>query len=122
MKNSISTTISVCSLIISITVGIFTYQQQQHIEILQQQLLETVALELEHAKTTQELQKIVLTVAKNSSLEVQLNKMIESTKNEIQQDSKKLFESTKDKIKEHGQELFDSTREVWEKFSSPASE
>ena len=48
--------------------------------------------------------------------------MIESTKNEIQQDSKKLFESTKDKIKEHGQELFDSTREVWEKFSSPASE
>ena len=122
MKNSISTTISVCSLIISITVGIFTYQQQQHIEILQQQLLETVELELEHAKTTQELQKIVLTVAKNSSLEVQLNKMIESTKNEIQQDSKKLFESTKDKIKEHGQELFDSTREVWEKFSSPASE
>ena len=84
--------------------------------------METVELELEHAKTTQELQKIVLTVAKNSSLEVQLNKMIESTKNEIQQDSKKLFESTKDKIKEHGQEIFDSTREVWEKFSSPASE
>ena len=122
MKNSISTTISVCSLIISITAGIFTYKQQQHIEILQQQLLETVELELEHAKTTQELQKIVWTVAKNSSLEVQLNKMIESTKNEIQQDSKKLFESTKDKIKEHGQELFDSTREMWEKFSSPASE
>ena len=107
MKNSISPTISVCSLIISITAGIFTYKQQQHIEILQQQLLDTVELELEHAKTTQELQKIVLTVVKNSSLEVQLNKMIESTKNEIQQDS---------------QELFDSTREVWEKISSPASE
>ena len=106
----LSTILSICSLSISITAGILIYQQQQHIERLQQQLLKVSKLETEHAKAMLELTELVTRVAKDSTLDVQLNKM---------------FESTKDEIQESGQQIFDSTMEswkTWEKFYSSAPE
>lgn len=100
MKN-INMIISVFSLVVSSVVGIITYQQHQHIKILEQQLLEMAKLGTEHTKATRELTELVSRIAKESTLDVQLNKM---------------FESTKDKIQESGQKLFDSTKESLEKL------
>lgn len=97
MKNW-SIKISTISLVISSITCVFAYQQYQHIEKLQQRLLELSKLGLRHAEETRKLQELVLTVAKEASLEVQLDRMVESTKEKIQQSSKKMLESTMDSL------------------------